>query len=233
MNENFAGDRKNLTHFLLRFERMIIDALVPLVPAWINTAHLTLMTLAWSVLIMACGYWANLNINWLWGFNAFILLQYLTDMLDGEVGRRRNTGLIKWGFYMDHFLDYVFLCAITAGYSFLLPRSFDGLVLLSLAAAGGFMVHTFLDFAITKDFKISFGWFGVSEMRHTLIIFNALVVFFGKALLVNVFPVFTAVLCIGLCAAVYRSQKFYGQKDMMLKADNAGPSHGQMAAAAH
>jgi phosphatidylglycerophosphate synthase len=30
-----------------------------------------------------------------------IVFQYITDLLDGEIGRKRNTGLIKWGFYMD------------------------------------------------------------------------------------------------------------------------------------
>ena len=48
----------------------------------------------------------------LWFVSLMIVLQYLTDLFDGEVGRQRNTGLIKWGFYMDHFLDYLFLSSL-------------------------------------------------------------------------------------------------------------------------
>ena len=140
---HFAGDQKHLDHFLLHFERKFINAFLPLVPSWMSTVHLTLMTILWSGLIVFFGYLADKNINWLWGSNACILLQYITDMLDGEVGRHRNTGLIKWGFYMDHFLDYVFLCAIIIGYSFLLPLSYSSLILLYLAVSGCFMCMSF------------------------------------------------------------------------------------------
>ena len=229
----FTGDQKHLTHVLVPYEGRIIGALLPVVPRWMETTHLTLMTILWSVGVVVSGCLAVHNILWLWASSAFIFLQYVTDMLDGAVGRERGTGLIKWGFYMDHFLDYIFLCAIVCGYSFLLPPSFAALVLLSLIAAGGFMVHTFLDFAITGDFKISFGWFGISEVRHVLIIFNALVVFFGKGLLVHVFPFAVAALCIGLCIAVYRSQKLYGSVDMAVKRENDSPVNEHTAVPTH
>ena len=229
VGEGFTGDQKHLKHVLVPYESRIIGALLPRVPRWMETTHLTLMTVLWSAGVVVSGYLARADILWLWAFSAFIFLQYVTDMLDGAIGRARGTGLIKWGFYMDHFLDHMFLCAIVCGYSFLLPPSFMGLVLLGLAAAGGFMVHTFLDFSITGDFKISLGWFGVSEMRHVLIIFNALVVFFGKALLVNIFPFFIALLSVGLCAVVYRSQKLYASVDMAVKRENDSPANEYMA----
>ena len=95
------------------------------------------------------------------------------------------------------------------------------------------MVHTFLDFAVTNDFKISFGWFGVSELRHTLIIFNAFMVFFGEGLLVSVFPFTVAALCVGLCIAVYKSQKLYREMDMILKMENEDAMDKQMAVSMH
>jgi hypothetical protein len=36
--------------------------------------------------------------------------QWFTDCLDGALGRYRDTGIPKWGYYMDHFLDFVFMC---------------------------------------------------------------------------------------------------------------------------
>ena len=115
-------------------------------------------------------------------------------MLDGEVGRSRNSGLIKWGFYMDHFLDYIFLCAIIIGYSFLLPSTYFFLTLLCLTFTAGFMVHAFMDFAITNNFKISCNQFGVSEMRWVLILFNILLMILGKGLFDQDF----SILCRGI-----------------------------------
>jgi phosphatidylglycerophosphate synthase len=228
MKEHFTGDQKNLTHFLVSYEKSIIHFLLPRVPMLISTVHLTLMTILWSAGIVVSGYLAASNIHWLWAFSTFIFLQHITDMLDGAVGRDRNTGLIKWGFYMDHFLDYVFLCAIVTGYAFMLPASFFPLVLLCLGISGGFMVHAFLDFAITNDFKISFKWFGVSEVRYVLMIFNTILVFTGKALLIQIFPGFVALSLFALCAAVYKSQQVYRAMDMvLLKQQKKGRSQPQ------
>lgn len=213
MNEKFSGDQKHLDHFLLHYERKIINICLPLVPAWMSTVHLTLLTLFWSVLIVYCGFLSDKNINWLWGFTACIFMQHVTDMLDGEVGRKRNTGLIKWGFYMDHFLDYIFLCAIITGYSFLLPSSCAFLALLCLAFSGGFMVHTFLDFAITNDFKISFNRFGVSEIRYILMAMNTALIFTGKELFVRIFPLIVLLYLVGLIIVVFRSQIIYRRMD--------------------
>jgi len=154
-----------------------------------------------------------LDIRWLWVLNICIFLQHVTDMLDGAVGRMRKEGLVKWGFYMDHFLDYIFLCAVIAGYSFLLPASFGVYVLLWVTVSGGFMAHFFLDFAITREFKISYNQFGSSEIRYVLIVLNTILIFTGKQMLVGIFPIIPVVLCFILCRVVYNSQKTYRRMD--------------------
>ena len=118
---------------------------------------------------------------------------------------------------MDHFLDYIFLSAIILGYSFLLPPADKTLALLWLALSAGFMVHTLMDFAITNDFKISISYFGVSEARCVLVIFNVILMVCGKGLLVQMLPLTVAVLFIALCAVVHRSQKIYAQMDSTRK----------------
>lgn len=211
----FAGDKKELVHFLAPYEKKFIDAACAYIPSQIGTAHLTLMTILWSIGIVIAGYMARADMGWLWLFSVCIFLQYVTDMLDGAVGRARNTGLIKWGFYMDHFLDYIFLSAIIIGYSFLLPPSYRVWSLFALVFSAGFMVHTLMDFAITNHFKISFSYFGVSEARLVLIIINVILIIFGKELLIKVFPFFVGALFIGLCTAVYGAQKAYAHRDAM------------------
>ena len=89
------------------------------VPFWLETHHLTLLTIPWTGLVIASAWQVRESgdIRWFWGVSLAIVLQYLTDLFDGAVGRTRNTGLVKWGFYMDHFLDYVFQCGLIIGYA--------------------------------------------------------------------------------------------------------------------
>ncbi len=214
-NPTFAGDKKHLIHFLVPYEKKFLDYAVPRVPKQISTVHLTLMTIGWSLGCALSGFLAQGDARWLWAFSACIFFQYITDMLDGAVGRTRNSGLIKWGFYMDHFLDYIFLCGITIGYSFLLPPSYGLLTLMSLTFSAGFMVHVFMDFSITNNFKISVNQFGVSEMRWMLIFLNTALIIFGKALLVTIFPFFVGASFVALCVLVYKSQKTYRHIDAL------------------
>ncbi|MBI5149315.1 MAG: CDP-alcohol phosphatidyltransferase family protein [Candidatus Omnitrophica bacterium] len=213
MEDRFSGDQKRLDHFLRGYETNLIRAFLPLVPPWMGTVHLTLLTFLWTALVVLSGYLAAGDIRWLWGFSACIFLQYLTDMLDGEVGRQRGEGLVKWGFYMDHLLDYVFSCAVMTGYSFLLPPSHFYLIVLWLVAGSGFLVHAFLDFGVTGEFKISFNRFGVSEIRHALILLNVILVLFGKEVFVWIIPFLVAAFWIVLAVMVCQSQANYRAMD--------------------
>jgi phosphatidylglycerophosphate synthase len=217
-NIMLSGNDRHLIHFLAPFERFFLRAVLPWVPLQVSTVHLTLMTVIWSAGIVIAGYLSAGDMRWLWLFDACLLMQYMTDMLDGEVGRSRNTGLIQWGFYMDHFLDYIFLCAAIIGYSFLLPPSYFILVLLCLGLMAGFMVHTFLDFAITHKFKISMGLFGVSEMRMFLVFLNILLILFGKGLLIGIFPGIVLGASLLLFFVIYRSQIMYRHIDVVWQA---------------
>ena len=83
-------------------------------------------------------------------------MQYLTDAVDGKIGKARKTMLVAWGYYMDHLLDYVFLCSILLGYTLLLPSSLHLLMMLALAVASGFMVSAFLARAVTGTLTIRY-----------------------------------------------------------------------------
>jgi phosphatidylglycerophosphate synthase len=93
------------------------------VPFWLETHPLTLLTIPWTSLVIASAWKVREsgNIRWSWGVSLAIVLQYLTDLFDGAVGHTRNTGLVKCGFYMDHFLDYVFQCGLIIGYAIIAP----------------------------------------------------------------------------------------------------------------
>jgi phosphatidylglycerophosphate synthase len=222
MSQHFNGAQKqHLDHFLLSYERWLIKTFLPWVPSWISTAHLTLMSFLWSALIVFFGWLSVKNINWLWGFSLCVFFQHISDMLDGEVGRIRNTGLVKWGFYMDHFLDYVFLCSIIIAYSFLLPPSCSLLILLCLSLTGGFMVHTLLDFGITNDFKISFHRFGAAEGRYVVVALNTALIFMGSGLMVKLIPFIALTSFVFLFMVIFQAQKRF----RLIDAENLRQSH--------
>src|SRR5437667_11496356 len=118
--QKFAGAWKTNSGLLVPLERRLVRVVLPRVPRWLETYHLTLLTPVWSILIVVFGYLAARDLRWLWMANLMIALHYFTDHFDGKLGKFRNTGLRKWGFYLDHLFDYGFLCSILIGYSFLL-----------------------------------------------------------------------------------------------------------------
>jgi phosphatidylglycerophosphate synthase len=195
-------------------ERRLAARVVPHIPAWLGTQHLTLMTLAWCAGLVLFGYLARGDVRWLWGSSVMIALQWVTDFFDGKVGKHRDTGLVKWGFYMDHLLDFAFLCAVLGGYALVLPeRAHLGLFLV-LAVFGGFMVNSFLAFAATGRFHISHGKLGPTEFRLALVIVNALAAVYGTRLMGKSLPYVAAGGFVTLCLLVYRTQRELRQLDM-------------------
>ena len=212
--QEFAGAHKTNTSFLSPLERRLAPIVVPRIPRWVETQHLTMLTLLWSLLILLFSFMASGNLRWLWLVSLMILLQYVTDFIDGKVGKYRNTGLVRWGYYMDHLLDYFFLCSVILGYAFILPERsrFQLLLLLALFAAYDF--STFLAFSATDKLKISYLKFGPTEFRLALIVINALLINFGTKHMIGGLKWVNAGAALGLCCMIYTTQKKIWQLDM-------------------
>lgn len=205
---------KSGSSLLSPLERRFAARVVPRIPSWLGTHHLTLMTLAWCAGLVTFGYLARGDARWLWGSSVMIALQWVTDFFDGKVGKYRDTGLVKWGFYMDHLLDFVFLCAVLVGYGFVLPERFHLGLFLVLAVFAGFMVNSFLAFAATGRFHISHGKLGPTEFRIALVCINAFVAVYGTRLMGKALPFVAAGGFAVLCLLAYRTQRELWQRDM-------------------
>jgi len=216
--EEFAGASKNNNSFLAPIERRMARIVLPRVPDWLETQHLTMLTLVWSGLIVAFSFLAATNLKWLWLVSLVITFQYFTDHFDGKVGKYRNTGLFKWGFYMDHLLDYIFLCSVLIGYALILPARSRYHMLFVLAVYGAFMVNAFLTFAATKEFNISYLKLGPTEFRIALIVINTLLIVFGTEAMKRALPYVAGFSFLGLSVIVYRTQKRIWRNDMEHKA---------------
>jgi len=216
--QSFAGAGKSNHGLLVPLERRLARYVLPRVPRCVETYHLTLLTPVWAIGIGGFGYLAASNLRWLWMTNLMIVLHYFTDHFDGKLGKYRNTGLRKWGFYMDHLFDYVFVCSILIGYSFLIPQKSMFSLLLVLCVFSAFMFHTFLMLAATDEFKVSFSRFGPTELRIALIVINAFIIRFGiRGLKGSLFWVALGG-TIALSIMAYIAQKKLWRTDMRAKA---------------
>ena len=215
--QQFAGATKTNTSFLTPLERRLAVRVLPRIPAWLETYHLTMLTLVWSGFILFFSYLAAGDLRWLWGVSAMVAMQYVTDHYDGKVGKYRGTGLVRWGYYMDHLLDYVFLCSVIIGYSFILPERSRFQILVMLAIFAGYEVSTFLAFAATDRLKISYLKFGPTEFRLALIVINGLLVQYGTRQMVNGLKYVNVGAAIGLVLMVYRTHKLLWEADMKEK----------------
>lgn len=216
-NQEFAGASKINTSFLTPLERRLAPVVIPKIPAWLETHHLTMLTLVWSLLILLFSYFAATDIRWLWLVSVMIFCQYLTDHYDGKVGKHRNTGLLRWGYYMDHLLDYFFLCSVIIGYAFILPERSRYQLLFMLAIFGAYDMSTFLAFAATDRLKISYLKLGPTEFRVSLIVINALLINYGTRYMISGLKYVNAGAVIALGVLVYQTQKKIWQLDMQHK----------------
>jgi phosphatidylglycerophosphate synthase len=218
MPEAFAGAGKvGKLSILGRLERRFIDATVPKLPSWLRSWHLTLMTLPICLGIVGASALAASDIRWLWVVSAFIAAQWLTDSLDGSLGKYRKEGLVRWGYYMDHFLDYLFLCSIVVGYALFLPAQFVYVQLGILAIFGAFMASAFLAYGATNGFQIVHAGIGPTEIRLAFIAVNILLATFGTTHLAFLLPYILALAIACLAALVYRTQKKIWEMDMAAK----------------
>ena len=222
--EAFAGDKKVGTSVLMGAENAFKEWAVPKIPKWLETYHLTMMTVLWSAGNIAAGYaaWKTGNLHWLWFVSLMIILQYVTDLFDGAVGRMRNTGLIKWGFYMDHFLDYVFLASLVAGGALIAPGISLWWYLVLMSLLGCFMVNSFLSFAATNKFEIYHYGFGPTELRLVFIAVNSVVIFTGVEHFRYSVPATCAFLGVVLVVLVFNTQRRLWKIDMDAKAAAEG-----------
>lgn len=218
--DEFGGDKKApMTSPLAKIERKFIDANVGKWPSWIETYHLTMLTVPWSILTVVSGYLAQQNLHWLWLSSAMLFLQWFTDAFDGSLGKHRDTGLIKWGYFMDHFLDFIFISAVVLSYTFLLEDTAKTIMILLIPLMGAFWVNAFLSFSVTNVFEITHFGTGPTEIRIFFILLNTAIIFAGPGFLVTALPYALVVILCVLTILVYKSHRRIWAIDMAAKAE--------------
>ncbi len=232
MHKNtFTGDKKlPLKSLLANPERAFVQWLTPRFPGCLQGYHLTLMTLLWSAGAVVCGYLARSSLHWLWLGAALQVAQWFTDSLDGALGRYRDTGIPKWGYYMDHFLDYVFMCCAIVGLALLLDGHDRFLMMLLLPVVVTFMMSSYLAFSATGEFKITFLGIGPTELRLLMIVIYGATFFLGEKFLTLPLPYTIFIMICAACVVIFRTQKYIWSIDMKEKAQRLGILSSQLTA---
>tara|TARA_B100001971_G_C18196914_1_gene542058 strand:- start:585 stop:1244 length:660 start_codon:yes stop_codon:yes gene_type:complete len=213
----FSANKKSGASFLWYTEQRFIRATIPFVSKFINGHNLTLIGIVWIIGVLIFAYLAQQNIYWLWGSSVILILHWFTDSFDGAVGRYQNSGLVRWGYYMDHLLDFIFISSIFIGYGFLLRP--DSILWLfgMIVVIGAFMANSFLAYSVLNKFRISYFKFGPTEGRIILIVLNTIIIYNGISYVENILPYVVAFFIIYMSATIYRTQKAVYKVDMDTK----------------
>ncbi|NNF64210.1 MAG: hypothetical protein HKN07_08100 [Acidimicrobiia bacterium] len=219
----FQGDQKApLVSPLAAAEAKLINRLLPHFPRWVHGHHLTLMTIIWSAGVIFAGWRAQESHHWLWLSSAMLFLQWFTDSFDGKLGKLRRVGIRRWGYFMDHFLDYVFMACVMGHYAFFVgdPAALWFLILVPLY--GAFEAVSWLEYGATGTFRITYLFMGPTEIRLVFIGLNTAIIVWGTAWLAPALLPALIVLGLALCVVVYTTQRRVWAMDMTERADEAG-----------
>jgi len=160
-----AGHTRQHTSLLAGAEKRALVWMAQRTPAWVTSDHLS----ALGLLAMA-GVGASF---WLTGSRPglgvplvviCLALNWLGDSLDGTLARVRNRQRPRYGFYVDHVIDIAGIALMLAGLG--LSGHMDPLVAaVTLAVWMMVMGESFLATWALGVFRMSFFWFGPTELR--------------------------------------------------------------------
>ena len=224
MAQPFGGDKKKGQSILGPLERRFIDWAVPKLPRWLRSWQLTLVTIFWSAGVVLFGWLAADNRAYLWAMSAMVFGQWLTDSWDGTLGRTRGEGLVKWGYFMDHFLDTLFAGCVVIGYWFLAPdrEGMTFLFFLLLLVTMAMMALSFLSFAATNEFQIAHHGIGPTEIRVGYIAINTIIYFAGNEIFWWGLPLILALNVVVLVRLAWQSSNQLWAIDKAALAESTG-----------
>ncbi len=222
MPNEFAGDKKKGASILGPAERRFIDWAIPKIPSRVKSQHLTFLTLFWSAGIVASGWFAVDDRIWMHVISLMVFGQWLTDSLDGSLGKYRKQGLVKWGFFMDHILDLLFAGSIVIAYSFLVEAKWlEFLFLILLLTTCATMAVSFLSFAATNQFQIAYYGIGPTEVRIGYIALNTIVYVTGTEIFSWGVPVVVSLNVAAFVVMVAQTSRTLWQIDYEANVDGA------------
>jgi archaetidylinositol phosphate synthase len=155
--------------FLAASEKLLLVWIAERLPQRINSDHLTLLGLC-GMLTAGVGYALAGWTNWALGLVVVALaVNWFGDSLDGTLARVRRQERPRYGYYVDHVLDLVGICALLAGLAFS-PFMHPTVAVCLLVTYMLVMAESFLGASAHGVFRMSSLGFGPTELRIVLAI---------------------------------------------------------------
>lgn len=167
----FKDAKREVEGILAPLERRVLRWLAERMPARVNSDHLTL--LGFVAMALAGMFYAlsGRNPGFLHLVNVSLALNWFGDSLDGSLARYRKRLRPRYGFYVDHIVDTYGVFFLIGGLM-LSGYMSERVGLWLLIAYYAININIYLVTYVLGVFKISFGWFGGSELRILLALAN-------------------------------------------------------------
>lgn len=150
-------------------EKRVLVWMAERMPAWVNSDHLSALGFL-SMAGVGASFWLAGSVPAL-GLPLVVLclvLNWFGDSMDGTLARVRNRQRPRYGFYLDHVIDIAGTTMMLAGLA--ASGYMDPLIaLVTLVAWLLVMAESFLATFARSLFRMSFGWFGPTELRLLII----------------------------------------------------------------
>jgi archaetidylinositol phosphate synthase len=159
-------------------ERPALAWLVRRLPPKVVPDHLTAFGV-FGALLTATGFVLSCrSLTWLWLASLGLIINWLGDSLDGNLARLRHIERPRYGFFIDHTTDLFCqsLTFIALGVS---PLAHFGMACLGLIAFLMAFVYTLIAAQTRATMRITYFFFGPTEIRALLLLGNLLTLAFG------------------------------------------------------
>jgi archaetidylinositol phosphate synthase len=169
-------------------ERPALAWLVRRLPPKVVPDHLTAFGVFGAVLTATGFVLSCRSLTWLWLASLGLIFNWLGDSLDGNLARLRHIERPRYGFFIDHTTDLFCqsLTFIALGVS---PLAHFGMACLGLITFLMAFVYTLITAQTRATMRITYLYFGPTEIRALLLLGNLLTLIIGVVDLRHWFPV--------------------------------------------
>jgi archaetidylinositol phosphate synthase len=160
------------------WERPALAWIAVRLPAAVVPDQLTAIGVLGGILT-ACGYvLSRWSLSWLWLACVGLLINWLGDSLDGTLARLRKIERPRYGFFVDHTCDLFcqVMTFVSLGVS---PLVHFGVACVGLVTFLVAFVYTLIIAQARGTMRITYLYFGPSEIRALLILGNLLTLAVG------------------------------------------------------
>lgn len=214
--KKFGGANADYQTIFGKMDVWLLKVLIPKVPLWLETNHLTLLSLPLALANIGIAFLIQTDIRYALLFVFTICFYHVFDLLDGAIGRHRNTGLILWGFYMDKLVDFWFLASLCVS----IAIAFSELHLLAFAlfiVLSSMFFHAALYFSATGNLQKNYHYFGFTELKLTAIFIAIAAAAGGESTLQIVLSLLLLSSSVALIIIVFKSHQVLWAKDLTNK----------------